>query len=571
MLAVTVRYYDIDKENANKVNLLSNGNFSSLSNIPVGTLNANFLLDNYDPPNYLSFDGNGIDLKEKDKKFYSSGDYVGCISASASDGSKQINGCGLKFVAKNDGVLKLNKSITITFYGNCCNKMYAMYRNEDGEAFSEEEISVGKEIFILNTPAEFSSLELYFTETVLPNQLIKISDVKIGDVTVLDKFQSVGLLEELSVLSDDLPINALNFTLTTKNGSKLKNGNPITVYSNQKRYYGTFWITDIKRVGEYSYDITTQNAINKLEKTNLDKWKIDTDFNVALAWLKEISGVNFETEFECKTITMLLGETYPFDVSKLFFKGYIGVGTCRKALCAMGFALGFMVDGSRSAKITLKPIPTKITSVITTADRRIIGNAVLTKKDLIKTAKLHTVTSFLEKVAEEVTYEKGGKYYTGNLPMVRKPTIVSGTADIEWSACYVKFSSDSGATLKIYPAELCKDVYYLENTNTTDGESNEADFTTFDLSGYYLLSDGSNGTPYVTDAVTRKNDFLKYIQSRGTVSAKIRLKNEKVGDLIQIETAWDGVITGIITSMNISFGYEDIADIEVLEWQSGQI
>ena len=67
----------------------------------------------------------------------------------------------------------------------------------------------------------------------------------------------------------------------------------------------------------------------------------------------------------------------------------------------------------------------------------------------------------------------------------------------------------------------------------------------------------------------KANDIKKYMQSGGVIKAKIVLENEKVGDLIQIETAFDGIKTGIITSMAISFGYRDVAEIEVLEWPVG--
>lgn len=107
-MAVSIRYYDIDKENVNKFNLSNGGGLRDLSNESNGT-DLNFLLDNYEDPNYLTFDGNGIDLKEKNKKFYSSDDYAGCISASASDGSKQIDNCGLKIDSKSDTPLKPDK------------------------------------------------------------------------------------------------------------------------------------------------------------------------------------------------------------------------------------------------------------------------------------------------------------------------------------------------------------------------------------------------------------------------------------------------------------------------------
>lgn len=103
-MAATVRYYDIDRENTDSVSLSAYGSYSSLSAIP-STLSLQFLLDNYDTPNYLSLDGNGIDIKDKNKKFYSAGDYVGCVSANVSDGSRQLENCGVKVQYDRHGQL----------------------------------------------------------------------------------------------------------------------------------------------------------------------------------------------------------------------------------------------------------------------------------------------------------------------------------------------------------------------------------------------------------------------------------------------------------------------------------
>ena len=69
---------------------------------------------------------------------------------------------------------------------------------------------------------------------------------------------------------------------------------------------------------------------------------------------------------------------------------------------------------------------------------------------------------------------------------------------------------------------------------------------------------------------TVQANALKYLNSRGTVKAKIVMRNnEKVGDATTIQTLYDGEITGIITKMDIYSGYNNIADIEVLEWEIG--
>ena len=67
--------------------------------------------------------------------------------------------------------------------------------------------------------------------------------------------------------------------------------------------------------------------------------------------------------------------------------------------------------------------------------------------------------------------------------------------------------------------------------------------------------------------ISRAEDVGVFIKSRGTVSAKIVLNGEKVGDIVKIQTAWDGDVVGIITSMTTKLGGTNVADVEIFEWK----
>lgn len=550
-MSATVRYYDIDRENTNALNLRVYGKFNSLSNIPGDTLSAKVLIDNYDTPNYLSFDGNGIDLKDKNKKFYSAGDYVGYISANISDDSRQLSGCGFKLDrTDSNSIVSLKKGITFVFYGNCCSKMYAIYRNEKTELFLEEEFEVDKEIFTFIPSSEFAFLELYFTETVLPYQSVKLSDIKIGKVTVLDKLQNIELLEEINVLSDDLPMNSLDFTAVIKNGNEIKSGNPVTVHSN-KKYYGTFYIDEIERIAENIYSVKALNSIKILDKAKCLDWHMGADFSSLSNMIKIITGITVGTDdYNCKVF------------------GHVPIESCRYALCMYAFACRFMIDSSRSNQILLKPIPTVVTSVITSADRRIIGDSSYTRNKAVKQSKIQyavNYTSTDETLSVKCTPEVKTVIYT------EKPVLwIDETATDEYYVSsymdnWIEVTSHTDNAFGITVAVINYTYQNETVNNILAEENNEKDFSKLNLRGIKVNADGTTVQlpPY------KKQDILKYMQSTGTVKTKIRLRNERVGDLIQIETAYDGLITGIITSMNISFGYEDLADIEVLEWQNG--
>ena len=554
-MAATIRYYDLDSDNQSLISLFTDGQVSDLSDVSDNTFSAQFLLENYITPNFVSFDGNGIDLKEKNKKFYSAGDYAGLISVDVSDSECQLNGFNLKLSGTGTGnMLNLKKGITLTFYGNCCAKIYAMYRNENTEAFLEEEIEVGREIFNFIPSMPFSSLELYFTKTVLPYQSIKISDVKIGNINVLDKLQSIELLEEINPLSDDLPINSLNFTAIINNGCEIKNDSPVTVYNNRK-YYGTFYIDETERIAKNIYSVKSLNCIKKMD---------DTDF---------LGTTAFETTADELVTRVVNGSKVPIEFEEGFSDyniiGWLPKSSNRYALCSIGWAIGGMIDGSRlPGKLKIRKIPTSIKSVIKTSSKRIIGNAIFNRSKVIASAvwEKHnyseqptsankTLFTFSVGTAPDDGYY--GVFYFDKPTKINQINGGNRIIALETPSVLEIIMNDGDYEFigSEYVDEIIQDVIY-NNKILKHSNENVKKFNEFTVYGKNL-------------DISKRENIKKYIESEGTVKAKIRLRNEKVGDLIQIETAYDGMVTGIITSMNISLGYEDIADIEVLEWQNG--
>ena len=86
------------------------------------------LITNNAPPNYITFDGDGIDLDNLDKQFYSEGDYVGFISSNITDENCQGSSANDSiYLNYNDGYLNFDNGITISFYGDCCREITVQY------------------------------------------------------------------------------------------------------------------------------------------------------------------------------------------------------------------------------------------------------------------------------------------------------------------------------------------------------------------------------------------------------------------------------------------------------------
>lgn len=509
------------------------------------------LVKNNKPPEFISFDGNGIDLNDRNKKFYESGDYAGYISSEVSDENCNLSGAEIYISYKGVVLdnLDLSQGITFSFYGDCCREMYIQYINSNTETFWEENIAVNSDLFVLK-PADTlvssaTALRITFTKTTLPNQFLKLSYVKFGTVTALKRIKNINLLEEINVLSDDLPINSLEYTVVLDEPIEFQDDDLMGVYSNGK-YYGTFYLDEAERIANNIYSIRASNCIRILDDVqypNYDFIEAPIDhFLNDKDQICELSKVPIEADE---------------DLSSLLVYGHIPIESCRFAVCALGFAGCFMVDGSRNDRVVLKRLPDTVSSVIKTADKRIIGQCTFTKSKPISKAILYYPQL---QNSEEITIEDTAPADMGHYVVFPDPptavTAIAGNYNVySQSLNHILFKSkNDSAVITAVKHILVK--RYVEVSILDVTKTNEVKFDGFNIIGY---SDG-------IDLNSKLADIEKYIQSGGTAKAKIRLRGERVGDLIQIETAFDGMKTGIITSMDISFGYEDVADIEVLEW-----
>lgn len=505
--------------------------------------NIQTILENNAEPNYISFDGLGIDLDNKYKTFINHQKYKGYCSNSLSDENCNIASNNNYINLKNNN--PVNAPITIKFNGDCCRELVVAFTYEDSHN-EYEYVDCNGELVVIHPPLmdNYYSVRISYLKTAEPNQRIKISYIKFGEMVELNNLKSVELLEEINVLSDDLPINSFNFSANVPENVELKNGNTINVYSNSK-YYGTFYLEDYQKISRGIYQISALNSISILDNTEFKSW----DFSVinARSFLREIS----------KSTKIIVQYAEQINISDLYVFGYLPISTNRVALCGYCFASDLMVDSSRNDKIYLKKIPLEISSIITTESKRIIGDATFTKSKPITSAEYKYPYSFTEEEIKIKAENKSGELYT--IYFDQPTEIVSYPSDVEIkekSYNHIKFIAKNPDTvfdaIKITFLKTSEEILNLNISNNTSKQNNVV-YDNFELRGDGQII----------------NNIAKYIQSEGTIKAKIILNDEKVGDLISIETAYDGTYTGIITSMNIHFGYQDTADIEVLEWKAG--
>ncbi len=417
--------------------------------------------------------------------------------------------------------------------------------------------------FDINHKIQEIKIEILSTETA--NKKAVLNDIEgtffEEQYNTLSKFISFEIFENINILSEDVAVNTCNFTakLDDYMAERIQNVRDFDVMHNGK-YYGRFFITDCQQTAKNIFEIKAEDMKSKAKKFSYDKW---SHFNpeICLADIYNSCNVGINS-----------GNS---NLKKL--NGYIKVDSCLYALCQIAWALNKMIDSSRASFITLRDVPTEITSYINNNNgrKKIVGDAKFTKGEIFTQAR-YELKDYQTVESDSVTLEtvygnftKDLKYYFTNPPCSigegissNKVLVFGGYRDNYAVLRAVDGDPDSNLSVPIHGSKMTPTVYditVLNNASFVNGaETNEKTIDRFTV---------AQGWPSPTD---QKSPYIKkFIESPGTVSAKIVVENERVGDLVQIETAFSGTFTGIITSMVLHLGYTDVADIEIRVWPEG--
>jgi len=226
----------------------------------------------------------------------------------------------------------------------------------------------------------YTKIVLTFTKVNRPGRYLKLSGIDYGVFMSFKGAEVVNanVLEEVDILSDEISINTLNLTLYNRNGDfsvlnengvldVLQHKQKFTVYEEVKKSgsqetvkynIGTFYLSGWENTSDTLASFTATDAIGLLDSAPYDGGIYDTTVPAMVADV--LNGYEYELDpaFENETV-----------------KGYLPVGTKRNALQQLAFAIGAIVDCSRSDKIKIySPVPLKSSQI--THDRKWQGGKI---------------------------------------------------------------------------------------------------------------------------------------------------------------------------------------------------
>lgn len=279
--------------------------------------------------------------------------------------------------------------------------------------------------FCQNTVENFNKIIITFNSTNNPYRYLKLQAIEYGVVRVFteDDLRNVSVLEEISLISEEISINTLNFELDNKDDIEFifQKKQPLTVEYGDK-FLGTYFISNSKRKSKSVYEIEGQDYIGLLDK----------DY---------FAGGTYTNKIAQNLITEIMG-SIPFELDeKLASKTLSGTlerCTKREALLQVAFAICGVVNTARSDKVRIYSLNTEVVSAI--------------NEDSI-----YTGGSF--EGEDEVT-EIRLELNNGNVVSKRNPIITADTPEniLEFSGVFVNTSNSEEILNQLY-------TYFIINKN----------------------------------------------------------------------------------------------------------
>ncbi len=216
----------------------------------------------------------------------------------------------------------------------------------------------------------YQKLRITFSATSKPGRYLKLDGLDYGAALMFqgEDVVQANLLEEVDALSNEISINTLELTLFNRNGefSSLNPDGVFDVLQDKQRLtvwedvrpsarsndvvshnMGTFYLSDWKNPSDTLARFSATDAVGLLDGDPFDGGIYDTTAGKLAAEI--LNGYAYELAPE------LAAESV---------KGYLPAGSRRGALQQLAFALGAVVDCSRSDKIKIYPPPERPSSLI---------------------------------------------------------------------------------------------------------------------------------------------------------------------------------------------------------------
>lgn len=431
------------------------------------------------------------------------------------------------------------------------------YYNGDGELLlSADFAATGAEYFAESPVEDYRKIVITFRQTSLPYRYLKLTEIKYGSIKIFDEDSiiSATILEEVDSTGAELSINTMECTIYTDDFqlldpqgiyTMLQQKQAINITSEEKdgstRDFGTFFLEEPNSEDDDTTTLYCVDLLGVIDKTNFlggiyeNKNAGELFDEIMLSAEVETDEYTVTEELRSKEIT-----------------GWIPICTHREAVQQWAFAVGAVVECSRSKKIKAYTALTETAGTIT-HEEKIIGHKV-TLKPLVTGASVtaHKYTVDAETAtAFEGTLPAGTNLVTFNNPY--SGITVSGGTLVESGANYAVISMAAAGAVMVTGKQYIDSTSIYTVTAAELPANSKPNIVTVDASATLINPD---------NAVEVARRIYDYNQNRYQDEGDIILGVHHVGEVWNMNSLNNRDIRGRLNRMEIDL-ITEIANVNL--------
>lgn len=459
-----------------------------------------------------------------------------------------------------------SSGLTLHFYaptGDWASKLKIQWYGADGGLLASALFTPDAvDFYCAKKVDRYCRIRLTFLETNHPGRYLKLAGLDYGVYLHFagDEIVKAHVLEECDPLIAEISINTLGLTLYNKEGrfsilnpegyfDVLQHKQKLTVWedvrpearstSSTSYCMGTFYLSDWENSGDTLADFTAVDAVGLLDGAPYDGGVYDTTAGALAADILDGYSYTLDEELAAERV-----------------QGYLAAGTRREALQQLAFAIGAVVDCSRSDLIRISPAPARASGMIA-YDRKFQDGSKVTLNPLI-TAVAVTAHRYQAEDAASELY---------------KDTLESGTYQVAFSAPAVADSlTVTGATLAGRGVNRCTLTVAKAGEVCVTGRKYVDSTIVLRRAAANLPPNAQDNELTVTDATLVSPDratavanrVLDYYAQRYEQTFRMIAGDEKLGDRLIVQSFGGEMVRGVLTKLEFDLTGGFVADAKVV-------
>jgi len=376
--------------------------------------------------------------------------------------------------------------------------------------------------------ALFNKVEITFYSMNMPNRFLKAYAIDDGVNRTYDSdnLYKVSVLEDMSLISEELPKDTLTVSLCRTDDTELifQKKQPVYVYLDEK-LRGTYFIDGSERTSRDVYDVTAQDYIGVLDMATF----------YGGIYFDELAGNIIDSIFQGENIKYTVDEV----TRNTKLSGFLPICTKREALAQVIFACCSVCETARSDKVNIFKLSNNTCEI---GPERIYINGTLKTTNIVTAVKIqiHKYTR-----ASSKTEVYNGDVFAGlNLvefsnPIDTEGVTITGATLVECYNNYAIVQADSDATITVNAYEYVDNISTktMINENVTMGTATNQ----VEISDATLIS--------VSNADLVLQYVFEHKMKNQTFETDVVLLDEMCGDYVTMPTEWSGIKSGRIEQL----------------------